>query len=159
MKKQLLSLLLLALVAVANAQISGYKDAIGVKYFPTSLSYKHFVNDKNAVEGLFYLWTYGVRATGLYQFYNPLKGFDLDNLNWYWGVGAHAHFWNNHWSTIYPGRSSSASIGVDAVLGVDFKVPNIPLNVSIDWQPSLNLTGYTGGFWGWGGVGIRYVLK
>ena len=49
-------------------------------------------------------------------------------------------------------------VGVDGILGLDFKFKNVPLNMSIDWQPSFNLIGYQYFESGWGGLGIRYTL-
>lgn len=111
-----------------EAQIN-YKTAAGVKFYPGAFSIKHFVTEKNAVEGLFYLWQYGTRITGLYEFHNALPGLGIENLNWYAGVGGHIAFWNNRWSTFYPGRSNDVGIGIDGVIGLDWKVPNAPINI------------------------------
>ena len=162
MKKQILGMgIFFALVmssSFVEAQIN-YKTAAGVKFYPGAFSIKHFVTEKNAVEGLFYLWQYGTRITGLYEFHNALPGLGIENLNWYAGVGGHIAFWNNRWINRYPSRSSDVGIGVDAVLGLDWKIPSAPLNISVDWQPSINIVGYRYGEFGWGGVGIRYVFK
>ncbi len=48
---------------------------------------------------------------------------------------------------------------MDGVLGLDYKIKGAPINVSIDWQPSINFVGYGRFESGWGGLGIRYTLK
>jgi len=47
---------------------------------------------------------------------------------------------------------------VDGVLGLDYKISGAPINVSIDWQPSLNLIGHTYFEGGWGGLGVRFTF-
>jgi len=162
MKKEVLGISILLALLISNSSIKAqvdYRTAMGVKFYPGAFSIKHFVTEKNAVEGLVYLWQYGSRITGLYEFHRPLPGLGLENLNWYVGVGGHVAFWNNRWEKFYPDRSNSIGIGVDGVIGLDWKIPGSPINLSLDWQPSINLVGYQYGEFGWGGVGIRYVLK
>ncbi|HEY8687835.1 MAG TPA: hypothetical protein VIM07_01270, partial [Chitinophagaceae bacterium] len=63
-------------------------------------------------------------------------------------------FYNNKYG-------GATSIGVDGVLGLDYKIPSAPLNLSLDWQPSIEFgNGFNNGFSGnWGGIAIRYVLN
>ena len=49
-------------------------------------------------------------------------------------------------------------VGIDGVLGLDYKVKGAPLDVSLDWQPSFNFVGYNYFEGGWGGLGIRYAF-
>lgn len=136
-----------------------YQTALGVKFYPSSLSLKHFVNKNHAVEGLGYFWEYGTRITGLYEIHHDIAG--APGLKWYIGPGAHIGFWNTKWKDRYA-RNSGAYFGVDGVLGLDYKINKAPINLSIDWQPSFTLgsTEYSGyGFeGGWGGFAIRYTF-
>jgi hypothetical protein len=50
-------------------------------------------------------------------------------------------------------------VGVDGILGLDYKLKNAPLNFSLDWQPSFNFVGSSYFESGWAGLGIRYTLK
>lgn len=158
MKKITLPVLLLFAVVFANAQNIGsnYKTAIGVKVFPTAISAKHFIKGENAVEGLLYLWEGGSRLTGLYEVHgniNPVEG-----LKWYIGGGGHIGYWNERWVLRNPKSKTGINIGLDGVLGVDYKIKGAPINISFDWQPSLNIIGDSWFEAGWGGLGIRFAF-
>lgn len=129
-----------------------YTTALGVKFYPGAISLKHFTNDKVALEGLGYFWDRGFRVTGLYEIHNNING--APGLKWYVGPGAHVGFYNTKWG-------GGSSIGIDGVLGLDYKINEIPINLSIDWQPSFEFGGRddNNGFAGnWGGFAIRYTF-
>jgi hypothetical protein len=130
---------------------SSYTTAVGVKFYPGAISVKHFVGDNKAVEGLAYFWNRGFRVTGLYEIHFDIN--DVAGLKWYIGPGAHVGFYGSKYG-------GGTSIGVDGVLGLDYKIQGAPINLSLDWQPSFEFAnnygnGFTGG---WGGFGIRYTL-
>lgn len=135
---------------------NGYNQALGLKFYPGGITYKKFVKNTAAIEAVGYLWKYGFRVTGLYEFHNDLG--DIDGLKWYAGLGAHLGFWNDDWKKEYPTRDNGIAIGVDGVIGLDYKISSAPLNISIDWQPSFNLIGYNYTESGWGGLAIRYTF-
>ena len=130
---------------------SNYSTAIGVKFYPGAISVKHFINDNTALEGLGYFWSKGVRITGLYEIHGDINS--VAGLKWYIGPGAHVGFYDSK----YGGGSS---IGVDGVLGLDYKLEGAPINFSVDWQPSFEFGSNGGnGFIGnWGGFSVRYTL-
>jgi hypothetical protein len=45
------------------------------------------------------------------------------------------------------------------MLGLDYKLKNAPINISVDIQPSFNFVGASYFDLGWGGIGIRYTIK
>ena len=159
MKNILIAALALVLLAnKANAQAMGnnYRTALGVKFYPGAITIKHFTRNDRALEGLVYFWNYGFRITGLYEFHGDING--APGLKWYVGPGAHIGFWNDEWNRKYPDRNDGVAIGIDGVLGLDYKINNAPLNLSLDWQPSINFVGYSY-FSSWGGLAIRYTIK
>ncbi len=142
-----------------NAQVnmsSHYQTAIGVKLYPGAVSVKHFISKAKAVEGLGYISPDGFRVTGLYELQFPLG--QVDGLQWFVGGGAHLGIWSDTWKTKYPGRTNGMALGVDGILGIDYKITGAPLNISFDWQPSFNLIGYNYFEGGWGGLAIRYTF-
>ncbi len=160
MKKKLMlgSLVMLFGILTATAQkrsssysSQSYTTALGVKFYPGAISLKHFVNKNNALEGLGYFWEKGFRITGLYEIHGDING--APGLKWYIGPGAHVGVYN----TKYGGQSS---VGIDGVLGLDYKFNGAPINMSIDWQPSFEFGNQNGnGFSGnWGGFAIRYTF-
>ncbi len=142
-----------------NAQntSSEYKTALGAKIYPGAITIKSFIGDNKAVEGLGYFFVYGFRLTGLYEIHGNING--VDGLKWYVGPGAHIGAWNDNWKKTYPSRADGVNIGVDGVLGLDYKITGAPINLSIDWQPSFNIVGYNYFEGGWGGLAIRYTLN
>lgn len=146
--------------ATAQAKGSSYKTALGVKFYPGGgVTLKHFVKNNAALEGIAYFWRDGMRITGLYEFHFDISG--APGLKWYVGPGAHIGFWNDRWRRDYPNYRRSV-VGIDGVLGLDYKFNGAPINMSIDWQPSFEFGDYGeryGGFSGsWGGFAIRYTF-
>lgn len=160
MKKRILFSLLftLSIVLSSSAQNLGtsYRTALGIKYAPAGITLKHFTQNNRALEGIGYFWKDGFRFTGLYEIHGDFNG--APGLKWYVGPGAHIQFWNEEWKKRYPARDASVAIGVDGVLGLDYKIKGAPLNLSLDWQPSFNFVGYTYFEGGWGGFAIRYTF-
>lgn len=157
MKKLMISAMVLLCTVTAFSQnmSSSYKNALGVKVYPGAVSYKHFFNQSNAGELLGYFWSNGFRITGLYEIHGPIKG--AEGLKWYVGPGAHIGFFNDSYKKNYPAATGSY-IGVDGVLGLDYKFKGAPINLSVDWQPSFTFGDYIGFDGGWGGLGIRYAF-
>ena len=133
---------------------SGYKSALGVKVWDGGgITFKHFFSGNNAGELIGYFWNRGFRLTGLYEIHGNFP--DAAGLKWYVGPGAHIGFYdyyknNNH--------IDGTIIGVDGVLGLDYKFKGAPINMSIDWQPSFEFGDYVGFVGNWGGLGIRYTF-
>jgi hypothetical protein len=141
--------------ATANAQSksatgSDYTTALGVKVWDGGgISLKHFFTEKHAGELIAYFWSHGIRFTGLYEIHGDIEG--AAGLKWYIGPGAHVGFYNTKYG-------DGGFIGLDGVLGLDYKFSGAPINVSLDWQPSFEF-GNSRGFVGtWGGLGIRYTF-
>ena len=158
-KKMFLSVIVLLIAATSvSAQkrtnyntSESYQTALGVKFYPGAITIKHFINDNTALEGLGYFWERGGRITGLYEIHGNIN--DVAGLKWYIGPGAHIGFYNAKYD-------GGTSIGVDGVLGLDYKFQGAPINLSLDWQPSFEFgNNYGNGFSGnWGGFAIRYTF-
>ena len=128
---------------------------MGIKFYPGAISLKTFNKPNRAFEGLAYIYGDGIRFTGLYEIHGDING--ADGLKWYIGPGAHWLF-NDGWKKDHPDENSTIAIGVDGVLGLDYKISGAPINVSLDWQPSFNFVGYNSFEAGWGGLGVRYTF-
>lgn len=156
-------LMSLALIAAAQP----YTTAVGLRLgYPSSITAKHFLSENGALEG--YLGTrgylglrwYNLSAAYLHHF--PLEIEEIENLNWYVGGGASAFLWSYDLG-FYGGGSgfSSTTLGVQGYIGLDYTFGDIPLNLTLDWSPTLFVgNGYFGGFGaGYGSLGVRYLLK
>jgi len=140
----------------SNSMGRTYKTALGVKFYPASISIKHFTSNKVALEGLGYFWNYGFRLTGLYEIHGDIN--DAPGLKWYIGPGAHIGVWNDNYKDRYD-NDDEVYFGIDGVVGLDFKFNNAPINMSVDIQPHFNF-GSDGrsGFDVWGGFAVRYTF-
>ncbi len=136
--------------AQTNTNSSDYKTALGAKFYPGAITFKHFLTQKNAVEILGYFWNRGSRITGLYEIHGDIEG--AAGLKWYIGPGAHIAFYNNKY---YDGKSY---FGLDGVIGLDYKIRTAPINLSLDWQPSFEFGDGAGFSGNWGGFAVRYVF-
>jgi len=159
--KRLLFFLGAAIIAVAaHAQLNegpDYKTSIGVKVYPGAVTLKHFFKPNRAVEALGYLSPDTYRITALYEQHYDITS--VAGLKWYVGGGGHIGIWSDAWRSKYPARNDGMAIGVDGVIGLDYKIPAVPLNLSFDWQPSFNIIGYNYFEGGWGGLAIRYTFN
>jgi|APDOM4702015248_1054824.scaffolds.fasta_scaffold380670_1 hypothetical protein len=154
MKKLLVILFFTFLAGLVKAQngtatSNEYKTAIGIKLWDgAGLNLKTFLSDKTALEFIGFFNSTGTRITGLYEIHGNLS--TEGNLKWYIGFGGHASFY----------KKLGTGGGIDGVLGVDYKFNNMPLNLALDWQPSVEvgvstLNGFVGSY---GGLAIRYTL-
>lgn len=146
-----------AFVLQVNGQSVGseYRTAVGVKVYPGSISVKHFVRDNTALEGLLSFWRYGFRFTALYEYHDDIDG--APGLKWYVGPGAHLGFYNDKWNRVYVDEDNRLDLGVDGVIGLDYKINGAPLNLSLDWQPSFTIL-TDPKFRSWGGLGVRFTF-
>ena len=159
-------LLLLAICIVTSATIFAqntpatfskpYDKAIGVKMFPGAITYKQFLSSNKAVEALGYFSIDGFRATILREKYASFDG--NENFSWYIGYGGHMGIWSEEWKKNNPTHKAGIAVGIDGIIGLDYKIKGAPLNLSVDWQPSFNFVGGSYFESGWGGIGVRYTL-
>ncbi len=136
---------------------TGYKKAIGVKMYPSAISYKSFLTNSKAIEVLGYFTLDGFRTTVMIEKYSAFA--NTEQLSWYIGYGGHLGIWSEEWKKNNPTHKAGIALGVDGILGLDYKIKNAPLNLSLDWQPSFNFVGSSYFESGWAGLGIRYTLK
>ena len=133
-----------------------YQTAVGVKFWPGAISVKHFIQDNAALEGLASFWDHGFRFTGLYELHGDISG--APGLKWYVGPGAHIGWYNGGWyHGDYYYRDGGLSLGIDGVLGLDYKINGAPIALSLDIQPYLELINHTY-VDVWGGLGVRYTF-
>ncbi len=164
MKKLILLIgFIITCASISTVSAQDYKSAIGLRFgYPLSLSYKHFISEKGAIEGVlgyrnysYYNW---LNLSGFYEHHMPIKS--VENLSWYVGGGASVYKWSYD-DTFYPNNDyNSISFGIHGIIGLDYKFSNIPLNLSVDWIPTVGFGGeFLGGFGGsYGALSARYIL-
>ncbi len=109
----------------------GYKVAIGIRFSsaaPTlsnSVTVKYFMNDRDALEGLI---SFGTRfgIGGLFERHQIIGA--TPAFNWFYGAGAYLGF-----------QDRNTFLGPTGIVGMDYKFPNAPINLSLDWKPELDI--------------------
>ena len=136
MKRSFLFLIACILISASQLKAQDYKTALGIRLssegpaINNSVSFKHFLNPKLAVEGLF---TFDKRAAigALLEIHNPMQS--TQGLQWFYGAGAYLGFDSDKTHT------DRALMGAQGIVGLDYKFANLPLNLSLDWKPELNI--------------------
>ena len=144
MKKIFLITLVISFLSILNLSAQSYNTGIGLRGgLAQGVTIKHFLGKTNAIEGILAFRWDGPFITGLYEIHDD--PFKVDGLQWFYGFGAHIGFWEE------------TKIGVDFILGLEYTFEEIPINVTLDWKPAINLVG--GGYWADGfALSVRYVF-
>lgn len=167
MKKAILFFSLFIFCLMANtAQAQDFKSAVGARLgYPLSVTYKHFLNETGAIE--VYAGTRGfggLLGVGGYRWYSVSGGYQIhadiesvEGLQWYYGAGASVFFWTYDFDT----DASSVSLGLQAYGGLSYTFEDQPVNISIDWVPTIFLNSYANSGFnaGYGSVAVRYILQ
>ena len=127
-RKMIMLLMILAVVTTAMAQ--DYKTGVGIRFssndaaINNSITVKHFLSSRTAIEGLI---SFGdpFAIGAMVELHNGIES--VAGLQWFYGGGA------------YVGFGGRRNVGAQGVLGLDYKFNNLPINLSLDWKPELNL--------------------
>lgn len=117
-----------------------YKTALGVRLSSApamvnnSITLKHFLNDNAAIEALF---SFGdpLSLGALYEIHKP---FGESGIRWFYGGGGYLGFVKTY-DVNNKKTGTDVNFGAQGVVGLDYKFVNLPLNLSLDWKPELNL--------------------
>lgn len=126
-----------------------YKTAIGARFGGTAgLTIRQFVGGSgNALEGIIGVWHDAVSITLLYEKHVP--AFNTAGFTWYYGAGGHVAFQTYDHSHIHDHNHRHHSmdgddlgLGVDGILGLEYKVREIPFAFSLDLKPYMEFTAH-----------------
>jgi hypothetical protein len=136
MKKIFLFFFILSFISFSDIIAQSYKTAIGIRLSSqdavqnNSISFKQFLNEKMAIEGLL-TFDKNIAIGGLVEFHKPINS--ADGLKWFYGGGAYLGFDSDNSD---PDRNL---MGLQGVVGLDYKFPSLPINLALDWKPELNI--------------------
>ncbi|MBB2145694.1 hypothetical protein GM921_09370 [Pedobacter sp. LMG 31464] len=142
-------------MSTSTVKAQSYKNAIGGRFGSANgISFKTGLN-KNAMLELIGNFRSNknvdyLRLTGLYEVYNPING--APGLTWYYGGGGTIG------SVKVKGYDGDVYLGLNGVLGLDYKFNGAPINLSLDWIPTLQLTPDTDFYSGDVGLGVRFTF-
>ncbi|MFC0184013.1 hypothetical protein ACFFJX_16310 [Pseudarcicella hirudinis] len=71
------------------------------------------------------------------------RAFQSRDFNWFIGGGGHVYFWGDDRPNWIDGNTRSV-LGLDGIIGLEGKFRTIPLAVSLDWKPAINIINYSG---------------
>ncbi|MEI9810550.1 MAG: hypothetical protein WDO16_23235 [Bacteroidota bacterium] len=143
MKKLICSVLVISGFLIATSvSAQEYKTALGVRLSSSSamvnnsISLKHFLNERTAVEALF---SFGdpLALGALVEIHKP---FSESGIQWFYGGGGYIGFVKTY-NTAKAKNETDVNFGAQGVIGLDYKFVNLPLNLSLDWKPELNIVG------------------
>jgi hypothetical protein len=154
MKKVLLGIALLGCFVVAvNAQPRAIGGRVGGDI---EFSYQHQLGD-NMIDATAGLWIgYGymsVGAVAIYDWVFPINSWKHAGAwNWYVGPGAGLGF------ILGKDINIPVSVSIGGQIGIEYQF-KIPLNLSLDYRPMINVLGFSDKVWGGFysvALGVRY---
>lgn len=146
--------LFLTVILISTFTFSqSYKTAIGLKGgYPGfgSLNAKHYLNGSHAIEASVggnanFLWLQGI--------YEVNKSLPTDGMNWYLGIGPSIGIANTNNNT-----TNGLYLMGTGLIGIEYTFQDLPINISLDTGPSIQIIPNIGFEWG-GGLAVRYTLK
>jgi hypothetical protein len=158
----LISFLLICKQSNAQSNADDYKTAVGLKFggYENGISIKYFTTNTVALEGVVGFRDNGVVITGLYEMNQ--EAFGLPELKFYYGAGAHIGAVGSGVYRTIGGNSETYNrgqilLGVDGTIGLEYRIPQSPLAVSLDLNPRVELA--TGPFFDVApGLGLKYTF-
>ena len=176
MIRKLLSVMVLAVTLqvafsshAAAQKGTDYNNAIGMRLevgnsYGTlvGVSGKHFFNKQSAGEAQV---LFGSRMTMInleYQYHGEIP--NASGLKWVAGIGpglaiGKKSSYYDPWSGYYYSIAGGTDLILRPVLGLDYKINNVPLNFSFDWRPAFVVTHGTSFNAARFGLGFRYAIN
>lgn len=137
-------LFLAAGLLLAGQTKAQYNTAIGLRAGESSgITIKHFINNGAALDFLVSFFPNDLGVFCLYEKHQQIG--NAAGLNFYYGAGGHLAF-NTYRSVYYHDRygrywwyhnREGFGLGIDGIVGLEYKIPSIPLAFSLDLKPYI----------------------
>lgn len=149
-------LVALGLTLATQTASAQYKHAIGGRIGDASgVTFKFFGKQNRAWDLILDFHSTSshsdFRFTGLYEIHNPIN--NADGLRWYYGFGATVG--SRNYKTV---GDDELILKGNGVIGLDYKFMDAPINLSLDWKPSLELSPNSGFDAGGFGLSVRFTF-
>lgn len=147
MMRFILTLVFISFIVNLNAQ--DYDRIIGVRGgIISGITYKWFEDDENAYEAMFSIKNRGIRISGFKEVHNPYLWEFSNKLFFFYGYGVHAGIYGkykNEFSFIKTNYINTKRrytvLGLDAILGVEYRVLRYPFVIGLEYIPFFDLFG------------------
>ena len=149
MKKFLVIAVFAVLAALPLSSVNAQGWGVGVVGgFDYGVQVKKY-NGGTSLDFRGHLHNHGFQVAGLYEWNQSLgSGFTL-----YYGVGAGLGSWK-----VSEHHDAAFGLDIEAIVGVEYKIPSVPLAISLDYRPALEVLPevnfYAKGF----AFGLKYIF-
>ena len=164
MRKLILGLTVVCSMMVMEVRAQSHFDnAIGFRGGSSlsAVTFKHFFNSEDAMELIAgaHNFNYGFGGSALYERHMGID-WGTDGFDWYFGGGVSLGYWDGWYkrNKNYPSeyyRDGEFYFGVSGIIGLEYTIPNVPLNFSVDFMPTVGYHVWSPG----GALSIRYVIN
>jgi hypothetical protein len=145
-------LIALCVVCCSSLFAQNINKTAGVRLGHTAgLTYKKFIDPQSAIEFTLSGRRAGLQVTGMMLNHIPIDISFNDQFHLYYGLGAHLGIeryagYRKELSVVDPSgyiytRSNYFTMGIDAMIGAEYRLPTLPLTVGIDLKPYFNFVG------------------
>lgn len=128
MRNKLTLIVFCFLLNITGSNAQEYKLALGVRLSNEdatvnhSVSLKYFFSESLATQALITV----INPAALGVLLEKHKPLGTTGIKWFYGGG------------LYAGFGGERRFGAQGVVGLDYKITSVPLNLSLDWKPELN---------------------
>ncbi len=167
--KKLIPIISILLIGV-SASAQHYKNSVGIRTgYTSAITYKHFFENEQAIEVMASGRNNGFQITTLYQFNKPMQLSFNDMFYAYYGVGASVGYEkftrravdsNASVPVFIFGQHTHFTMGVNTILGVEYRWLAVPLTIGLDIKPFFQFIGMQYSkthFWDTG-LSVKYIF-
>lgn len=144
----------LGLQSTSLAQSGGseYSTAIGLRvgdidFRGVGITGKHFFSPEAAGEAILTFYDSAFFISALYEYHKDIP--NAAGLKWLAGIGPFIGI---------PDGGGDAGFGLSPIVGLDYKITDVPLNFGVDWRPHFLFTPSTEFEASSLGLSIRYAF-
>ncbi len=174
-----IALMMMPVMAAAQASqnkdqgTSTYKTGIGLRggSYTSGLTFKTFIKDDAAIEGILSVpyFRNSFLITVLYE--KHATAFNTEGFKWFYGLGGHigSYHYRHYYSYYncnkkkcirineYDNHNRFVSIGIDGILGLEYKIQEIPFTLGVDIKPYIDIVRPGLGYFD-SAFSVRYVF-
>lgn len=138
-KVSILFIFVLFVTFVSTAQ--DYKTALGVRGgVMQAVTFKQFISQNAALELLGGVRRNKMNVTLLYEIHS-YNMFGVSNLSLFYGLGGHVghYYFPRDDEKMLESLGDVFAFGGDLIIGMEYKIPNVPINFGVDFKPAFNI--------------------
>ncbi|HOT13409.1 MAG TPA: hypothetical protein PK252_01490 [Bacteroidales bacterium] len=145
--RKLVFLFFIIFIAFTNIKA---QQAIGARLSDNfGITYKYTYSNPVKLEGILEIHRHALTVNGLYERYyqTPFSKY----FDWYFGGGAFINFWSVN-------DNGGVNVGLRGVAGICYTFSDIPIDISLDWMPAIQIVSDYHADFAILGLSVRYVF-